>query len=72
MTRSGSAILGNAKIYLDYTAPVEKLRAQVKEIVAASELWDKNIVNVQVTDAKGSYHVPLLLAPYGYSTYRGS
>ena len=51
-TRHGSAILGNTKIYLDYTAPVEKLRAQVREIVAASELWDKNVVNVQVTDAK--------------------
>jgi small-conductance mechanosensitive channel len=51
-TRSGSAILGNARIHLDYTAPVEKLRAQVKEIVAASDLWDKNVVNVQVTDAK--------------------
>lgn len=25
-----------------------------------------------VRDAGGHYHVPLLLSPYGYSTYRGS
>ncbi|WP_102226289.1 hydroxyisourate hydrolase [Acidimangrovimonas sediminis] len=25
-----------------------------------------------VTDADSHYHVPLLLSPYGYSTYRGS
>lgn len=26
----------------------------------------------QVEDAAAHYHVPLLLSPYGYSTYRGS
>jgi len=26
----------------------------------------------QIDDAKAHYHVPLLLSPYGYSTYRGS
>jgi 5-hydroxyisourate hydrolase len=25
-----------------------------------------------VSDAKAHYHVPLLISPYGYSTYRGS
>jgi 5-hydroxyisourate hydrolase len=29
-------------------------------------------VNFQVEDAGAHYHVPLLLSPYGYSTYRGS
>jgi 5-hydroxyisourate hydrolase len=29
-------------------------------------------VHFAVTDAAQHYHVPLLLAPYGYSTYRGS
>ena len=27
---------------------------------------------LRVTDADRSYHVPLLLSPYGMSTYRGS
>jgi len=26
----------------------------------------------QVRDAKQNYHIPLLLSPFGYSTYRGS
>jgi 5-hydroxyisourate hydrolase len=30
------------------------------------------IVRIGVADAAGNYHVPLLLSPYGYSTYKGS
>jgi len=30
------------------------------------------IVRVGIADPDGSYHVPLLLSPYGYSTYRGT
>ena len=29
-------------------------------------------VVVSVDDPAGHYHIPLLLSPYGYSTYRGS
>jgi 5-hydroxyisourate hydrolase len=29
-------------------------------------------VTVEVLDNGGHYHVPLLLSPFGYSTYRGS
>jgi 5-hydroxyisourate hydrolase len=29
-------------------------------------------VAFEVSDPTGHYHVPLLLSPYGYSTYRGS
>ncbi len=29
-------------------------------------------VDFRVSAAGGHYHVPLLLSPYGYSTYRGS
>ena len=29
-------------------------------------------VRFAVTDSEMHYHVPLLVAPYGYSTYRGS
>jgi 5-hydroxyisourate hydrolase len=31
-----------------------------------------DVVPVRFTAAGGDYHVPLLVAPYGYSTYRGS
>ncbi|MFS0702200.1 hydroxyisourate hydrolase [Cellulomonas sp. 179-A 4D5 NHS] len=29
-------------------------------------------IDVAVTDASGHLHVPLLLSPFGYTTYRGS
>ena len=29
-------------------------------------------VRFAIADASASYHVPLLLSPFGYSTYRGS
>jgi 5-hydroxyisourate hydrolase len=30
------------------------------------------VVTFEVAEANGHYHVPLLLSPFGYSTYRGS
>jgi 5-hydroxyisourate hydrolase len=30
------------------------------------------IIRVGIADRVGNYHVPLLLSPYGYSTYRGT
>jgi 5-hydroxyisourate hydrolase len=30
------------------------------------------IIRVGIADAAGQYHIPLLLSPYGYTTYRGS
>lgn len=29
-------------------------------------------VTIEITDAKQHYHVPLLISPFGYTTYRGS
>ena len=34
--------------------------------------FTKVAVDVRITDAGRSYHVPLLLAPYSMTTYRGS
>ena len=30
------------------------------------------VVRVGLADGSGNYHVPLLLSPFGYSTYRGT
>lgn len=30
------------------------------------------VIRFGIADPAGNYHVPLLLSPYGYSTYRGS
>jgi 5-hydroxyisourate hydrolase len=34
--------------------------------------YDEITIRFRVDDAVRKYHVPLLLAPWGYSTYRGS
>ena len=34
--------------------------------------FDRIVIRFGIADQHGSYHVPLLLSPYGYSTYRGS
>jgi 5-hydroxyisourate hydrolase len=33
---------------------------------------DTVLIRFGITDAGAHYHVPLLVSPYGYSTYRGS
>jgi 5-hydroxyisourate hydrolase len=37
-----------------------------------ASFYPKVSVHFEVTEAVGHYHVPLLLSPWGYSTYRGS
>ncbi|MCZ0733884.1 mechanosensitive ion channel family protein [Phreatobacter sp. AB_2022a] len=49
-TREEATLIGTVMINLDYTAPISAIRAKVGEIVAASPLWDRRVVNVQVTD----------------------
>jgi 5-hydroxyisourate hydrolase len=34
--------------------------------------YPKVTVTFQIADSDSHYHVPLLLSPFGYSTYRGS
>jgi 5-hydroxyisourate hydrolase len=38
----------------------------------SAALYPQVAVEFEVRDAKEHYHIPLLLSPYGYSTYRGS
>ena len=38
----------------------------------AQGFYTEVVVSFVVRDAGAHYHVPLLLSPYGYSTYRGS
>ena len=46
---------------------------QVHHGFAAADLFlDEVPLDFRVFDADKKYHVPLLLSPYGYSTYRGS
>ncbi|HEX7315976.1 MAG TPA: hydroxyisourate hydrolase [Pyrinomonadaceae bacterium] len=42
------------------------------EAAGAEGFYTEVVVTFVVRDAAAHYHVPLLLSPYGYSTYRGS
>ena len=42
------------------------------EARGVESFYSKITIDFIVRDAASHYHVPLLLSPYGYSTYRGS
>ncbi len=49
-TRSGSDIMGTAFLYVDYSVPVEELRAELQRIVKNQPQWDQKICGLQVTN----------------------
>jgi small-conductance mechanosensitive channel len=51
-TRSSADILGTLFLYVDYTVPLEPLRAELTRVLAASRYWDGKVNVLQVTDAK--------------------
>ncbi len=50
-TRKDSAILGTVELDVDWNTPVPELRAELKRILANTELWDGRTGVLQVTDA---------------------
>ena len=38
----------------------------------AASLYPQVVIMFEVRDPQEHYHIPLLLSPFGYSTYRGS
>jgi 5-hydroxyisourate hydrolase len=58
----------------DYAPGIYKLQFDLSAYPAgagAAFFPEINLV-FRVTDAKAHYHVPVVLSPYGYSTYRGN
>ena len=54
---------------------VYRLTFDVGSYFAASRIesfYEEVVIAFRVKDASQHYHVPLLLSPFGYSTYRGS
>ena len=51
--------------------PYLSQQRQEREVIA-EPLWDQVPIRLAVPDASEHYHIPLLIAPGGYSTYRGS
>lgn len=51
-TRTSTDLLGTVELYVDYTIPVEALRAEAKRIVESSDLWNKKAYVFQVTECR--------------------
>jgi len=52
-TRTGSAVLGTAEIDVDWSAPVEPMRAELRAVCEGTDLWDGRVCVLQVTEAVG-------------------
>ena len=51
-TRSSPELLGTIFLYLGYNCPLEELRVQLHDVLEQSELWDKRVEGVVVTECK--------------------
>ncbi len=49
-TRETARLIGTAYLYVDYEAPMDRLRAELERICRESPLWDGDVVSLQVTD----------------------
>lgn len=49
-TLTGADILGSVFVYVDYTVPVEEVRAELRRILEDCKLWDRRVCSLQVTD----------------------
>ena len=66
----------------DLVPKASKLNAGVFELTFETGVWfrargvepfhPRVTVVVEITDPQQDYHVPLLISPFGYTTYRGS
>lgn len=84
LTGSGSTVLatavtdddGRVKDLAEHLAPgTYRLAFDTAGYFAANTIaafYPEVVIAFQVTDPAAHYHVPLLLSPYAYSTYRGS
>ncbi|UDF04378.1 mechanosensitive ion channel family protein [Asticcacaulis sp. AND118] len=49
-TRTSASIIGTVELYADYSLPVEPLRAHLLELLDKTDLWDKQVQVVQLTE----------------------
>jgi 5-hydroxyisourate hydrolase len=64
-----------ANLGQDLGAGVYRLRFDTATYFAAKRVaafYPEIVITFEITDATGKYHVPVLLSPFAYSTYRGS
>jgi 5-hydroxyisourate hydrolase len=56
----------------DYLRATGQAAGQITDAAAVPLFLDEIPIRFGVADADGHYHVPLLISPFAYSTYRGS
>jgi small-conductance mechanosensitive channel len=49
-TRTSAELLGTILFYLDYSAPVDAIRDEFTRLLNDSDLWDKRVGLIQVTE----------------------
>ena len=49
-TRQSATIMGSVFWYVDYTMPVQEMRAEVERLIRASPRWDGKVANLQVVE----------------------
>jgi small-conductance mechanosensitive channel len=65
-TRSSSELEHSVYLFLDFSTPLEPLRAEFKRIVEAAPEWDKRVAALHVVDAtEGTMKVRLLMSAGG-------
>jgi 5-hydroxyisourate hydrolase len=70
---------GRARALLSSSSPVRAGDYQIRfetgryfSVRASPTFYPEVVVAFRVDDPEAHYHVPLLISPFGYSTYRGS
>jgi len=78
LLRDGSSLVsittdGDGRARLGELEPGEyELVFAVGDYFGARQFLDRIPIRFRVSDVDGHYHVPLLVSPWSYSTYRGS
>ena len=54
-TRNATALLGTVELDVDFTVPLDAMRAELDRLLRANELWDGRVGVLQVTDAVNGY-----------------
>ena len=63
---------GRAVIAEDLAPGVYELIFGIGAYFGSATFLDEVVVRFRIAEGESRYHVPLLVSPYGYTTYRGS
>ena len=72
MTQALTDADGRVRDLLERPLQVGEYRLEFDVAHEDGSFFTKIAVDLRITDTSRSYHVPLLLAPYSMTTYRGS